>query len=217
MGWNGCSISRIARPSHTSVAMTRCRNVCANDHSPPTDTSTVPAGIAATRSSVAAHVRSSVAQAARRPSGSPARLSARPGKRRLSSASTSGTTSTPLTRKKLSPSKSHGPSMSAPATSTPRITTPDRSALTNRAPRKSASTNPAPCSSSDRVKVAMTVTFSRWTSALCRGARAARRRPSCLPAPCRRGSCLHANVCNEAPWVRWDSVHWERAGLRGRC
>ena len=156
MGWKGCSISRIARPSHVSVAMTRCRSVCANDHSPPTDTSTVPAGIAATRSSVAAQVRSSVAQAARRPSGSPARRSARPGKRRLSSASTSGITSTPLTRKKLSPSKSHGASMSAPATSTARITTPDRSALTNRAPRRSASTNSAPCRSSDRVKVAMT-------------------------------------------------------------
>jgi hypothetical protein len=38
-----------------------------------------------------------------------------------------------LTRKKPSPSKSHGASMSAPATSTPRITTPDRSAPTNRA------------------------------------------------------------------------------------
>jgi hypothetical protein len=51
----------MARPSHASVARTRCRSVCANHHSPPTDTSTVPAGIAATRSSVAAHVRSSVA------------------------------------------------------------------------------------------------------------------------------------------------------------
>ena len=63
------SISRIARPSHMSVARIRCRSVCANDHSPPTDTSTVPTGIAATRSRVAAQVRSSMAQAARRRSG----------------------------------------------------------------------------------------------------------------------------------------------------
>jgi hypothetical protein len=90
------------------------------------------------------------------PSGSVARRSARPGKRRLSSASTSGITSTPLTRKKLSPSKSHGASMSVPRTSTARITTPDRSALRNRAPRRFASTNSAACRSSERVKVAMT-------------------------------------------------------------
>jgi hypothetical protein len=136
--------------------MTRCRNVCAKDHSPSTDTSTVPAGIAATRLSVPAHVCSSAAQAARRPSGSLACRSARPGKRRLSSASTSGITSTPLTRKKLSPSKSHGESISTPCTSTPRMTTPDRSAPTNRAPRRSAPTNCVPCRSSDRVKVATT-------------------------------------------------------------
>ena len=129
--------------------MTRCRTVCANDHSPSTDTSTVPAGIAATRSSVAAQVRSSAAQAARRPSGSAARRSARPGKRRLSSASTNGMTSTPLTRRTLSPSKSHGASMSAPATSTARITTPDRSALTNLAPRRSTSTSSVARSVSD--------------------------------------------------------------------
>jgi hypothetical protein len=97
-----------------SVAMTRCRRVCANDHSPPTDFSTLPAGIAATRSSVAAQVFWSLAQASRKASGSVARLSARPGKRRLSSASTNGATSTPLTRKALAPSKSHGASMSAP-------------------------------------------------------------------------------------------------------
>ena len=64
MGWNGCLISRIARPSNMSVARTRCRSVCAKDHSPPTGTSTAPAGIAAARSSVAGHVRSSAAQAA---------------------------------------------------------------------------------------------------------------------------------------------------------
>ena len=56
-------------------------SVCANDHSPATEMSTVPAGIAAARSRVAAQVRSSVAQAARRPSGSLARRSARPGRR----------------------------------------------------------------------------------------------------------------------------------------
>jgi hypothetical protein len=50
------------------------------------------------------------------------------GKAAVSSASTSGITSTPLARKKLSPSKSHGASMSAPLTLTSRITTPDRSA-----------------------------------------------------------------------------------------
>jgi hypothetical protein len=44
MGWNGCLISRTARPSHMSVARTRCRSVCAKDHSPPAGTSTVPAG-----------------------------------------------------------------------------------------------------------------------------------------------------------------------------
>jgi hypothetical protein len=70
--------------------MTKCRSVCANDHSPPTETSTLPAGIAATRSSVAAQALWSLAQAARKPSGSAARRSARPGKRRLSSASTKG-------------------------------------------------------------------------------------------------------------------------------
>ena len=79
-GWNGCSTSRIARRSQMSVARTRCRSVCAKDHSPPTDTSTVPAGIVATRSSVTAQVRSSAAQAARIPSGSAARRSAAAGK-----------------------------------------------------------------------------------------------------------------------------------------
>jgi hypothetical protein len=98
-------------------------------------------------------VPSIAAQAPRRPSGLPARRSARPGKRRLSSAS-NGATSTPLTRKVLSPSRNHGASMSAPDTSTPRITAPDRSAPTNRAPRRSAPTNSAPCRSSDRLKVA---------------------------------------------------------------
>ena len=129
MGWNGCSMPRIARPSHVSVAMTRCRSVCANDHSPSTETSTVPAGIAATRSRVAAHVRSSAAQAARRPSGSAARRPARPGKRRLSSASTSGITSTPLTRKEVSPPEKKRCVDVRPRTSTARITTPERSAL----------------------------------------------------------------------------------------
>ena len=55
-------------------------------------------------------------QAARRPSGSAARRCARPGKRRSSSASTNGITSTPLTRKNVSPSESHGASMSAAST-----------------------------------------------------------------------------------------------------
>ena len=55
MGWNGWPISKIAPRSHACVASTRCRGVCANDDSPSTETSTVPAGIAATRSSVAVH------------------------------------------------------------------------------------------------------------------------------------------------------------------
>ena len=156
-----------------SVARTRCRSVCANDHSPPTDSSTAPAGIAATRSSVAAQVRSSPAKAERRPSGSPARLSARPGKRRFSSLSTNGITSTPLTRRKLSPSESHGASMSAPSTWTPRITTPERLASTNRAPRRSTSMNSAPCRSTDGVKVAMTSSLI-----LSRGYLAGWKRPS---------------------------------------
>ena len=63
IGWNGCSTRWIAPFSHAFVARIRCRNVWANVHSPSTDTSTVPGGIAATRSSVAAHVRSSAAHA----------------------------------------------------------------------------------------------------------------------------------------------------------
>ncbi len=39
-GWKGCSTPRIDLPSHRSVARTRCRSVCANDHSPSTDVST---------------------------------------------------------------------------------------------------------------------------------------------------------------------------------
>jgi hypothetical protein len=57
IGWNGCPSCRIARPSHRSVARTRCRRGCANDHSPPTARSAGPAGIAATRASVVGQVR----------------------------------------------------------------------------------------------------------------------------------------------------------------
>ena len=68
---------------------------------------------------------------------------ARPGKCRLSSASTNGITSTPFM--KLSPSESDGAvSTSAPSTRTPRITTSDRSDSMNRAPRRSAPMNSAP-------------------------------------------------------------------------
>ena len=56
IGWYGASIPRAAPPSHLSVAITRCRSVCASDLSPSTDTSSVPAGIAAARRKEAAHV-----------------------------------------------------------------------------------------------------------------------------------------------------------------
>ena len=166
-----------------SVASTRCRSVCANDHSPSTEMSTVPAGIAAARSSVAAQVRSSAAQAARRPSGSSARRSARPGKRRLSSASTNGATSTPLTRNTLPSSKSHGASMSDPAMSTPRITTPDRLDSTNRAPLRFTPRNSAFCRSSDWLKVVMDSSSS--SAAKTRSIRIST--DICWPGP-RRGS-----------------------------
>ena len=94
-GWNGCSISRTDLPSHMSAAWTRCLSVSENDHSPSTETSTVPSGIAATRSSVAAHVLERPRRRADRPIPGP--LLGAAGKRRFSSASTKGTTSTPLT------------------------------------------------------------------------------------------------------------------------
>ena len=44
IGWKASDRPRIDAPSHTSVANTRCRSVCAKDHSPSTETSTVPSG-----------------------------------------------------------------------------------------------------------------------------------------------------------------------------
>ena len=55
IGWNGCSTRGSPRAAKRR-GEERCRNVWANVHSPPTDTSTVPGGIAATRSSVVAHM-----------------------------------------------------------------------------------------------------------------------------------------------------------------
>ena len=65
-----------------------------------------------------------------RPSGSSARRWARPGKRRSSSASTKGATSTPFTISDASPPSSQGASISAPSTITARNTAPERSDLT---------------------------------------------------------------------------------------
>ena len=79
---------------------------------------------------------SRAAHAARKPPGSSAVRSSRPGKRRFSSASTRGTTSTLLTRRLPSPSSSQGESISMPETSLPRTTTPPRSQPTNREPRR---------------------------------------------------------------------------------
>jgi hypothetical protein len=77
-----------------SVACTRWRSVSANDHSSSILTSTEPAGSAAARSIAASQARSTVVHAYRRPAGLSARRSLRPGKRRSSSCSTNGVTST---------------------------------------------------------------------------------------------------------------------------
>ena len=55
------------------MAITRWRRVWESDHSPSTETSTVPTGIRETLASVAAQTSSSRAQLARRPSRSEAR------------------------------------------------------------------------------------------------------------------------------------------------
>jgi hypothetical protein len=76
-GVKGLILPRTAFRSQMSVARIRWRSVWAKDHSPATEMSTVPGGMPTARSSRAAQERSSVAQAVRRPSGSPARRSAR--------------------------------------------------------------------------------------------------------------------------------------------
>ena len=81
----------------------------------------------------------------RRPSGVCAFCSSRPGNCRFSSASTSGTTSTPLTMRL--PKNRSWLSMSRPSSSTPRIVTPLTSENRRVAPLKLALTKVAPSNS----------------------------------------------------------------------
>ncbi len=95
--------------------------------------------------------------------------------------------------------------MSVPDTSTARITTPDRSAPTNRAPRRSASTNSAPCSSSDRVKVAMT--------SPCRAPSARPRMHTLRRLTCGLSLHLWTGGC-----LQWQACHVTAGGdSRKRC
>ena len=122
----------------------------------------MPAGIAATRARVAAQVRLERGPGGAQPvgvAGAPVGA-AREAPVELG-LDERGDVDAVDEQRRLSPSESHGASMSSPWTSTPRITAPDRSAPTNRAPRRLTSTNCAPVRSSDRVNVAMT-TASRW-------------------------------------------------------
>ncbi len=155
ISWNGWSTRRIAPRSQVSVARTRWRRVWASDHSSSTWASTSPGAVSAT---VVAHAAWTATHPSRRPSGVLACWSSRPGNRRLSSASTSGTTSTPLTSRV--PMNRSWLSMSSPSTSTLRIVTPLRSEPRKVAPLRLARTKRPPSSSSPE-KVVMSPSWGR--------------------------------------------------------
>ena len=98
-GWYGCASPRIIRPCQRSVARIRCRSVSRKLHSPSTRSVSRAGASAEARPTVARHRASIVAHPAVSPTGSVARSSSRSGNWRSSSASTSGATSTPFTRR----------------------------------------------------------------------------------------------------------------------
>ena len=111
-----------ARRIHASVAKTRWRCVSMKDHSPSTRSCSCSGGAPRARSKVPAHRRSRMSQASRNPAGSVGRILMRSGSRRSSSASTSGMTSTPLTRR-----LPMSPFISMSASSAPWMVTPVKS------------------------------------------------------------------------------------------
>ena len=142
ISWNGCSIRMTVPRSQVSVAMIRCRRVWASDHSSSTRPSTSSGGVLST---VSRHEACTATHPSRSPSGVVAFCSSRPGNCRLSSASTSGTTSTPLTNSL--PKKRSWLSMSRPSQSTLRIFRPLTSENRTVAPLKLAWMNVAPSNS----------------------------------------------------------------------
>ena len=139
ISWKGAGTWRIALRSQASVARTRWRSVWARDHSSGTRASTRGAGVSST---VCCQAAWTATQPSRRPCGVVAFWSSRPGNCRLSSASTSGTTSTPLTKRE--PKARSWLSMSSPPTSTLRIVIPLTSEKRMVAPLKFARSKVAP-------------------------------------------------------------------------
>lgn len=140
--WNGCSSPWIPPPSQASVARIRCRRFWARDHSSGTCASTSSGGVA---SSVACQASCTAAQPSRSPSGVRERDRSRPGNSRSSSASTKGTTSTPLTSSV--PKARSWLSRSSPFSSLPRTVISLMSHWRSVAPRKLVRRNRAPANS----------------------------------------------------------------------
>ena len=100
-GSHGDGSPRRTRPIQQSVAKARCRSVSMNDHSPSTLSCSSAGSSSEARPTVSAHSCSMIDHASRKPSASVGRSFTRSGWRRSSSASTSGPTSTPLTRRPM--------------------------------------------------------------------------------------------------------------------
>ena len=142
---HGVGSPRMTRDTQMSVANSRCRSVWTNDHSPSTLSCSSSGGRARARSTVSAHNRSTVSQAAPKPATSIARMVARNGSRRSSSASTSGPTSTPLTvRPWIRPSISTSP-IHAPRTRTRHNSAPSTRRFVSRTSDEIAPSTRSPC------------------------------------------------------------------------
>src|SRR3954452_7241937 len=141
IGWNGSPSTGTV--NHLSIAKTRCRNVCTNDHSPFTDSCNVSSGSARACLTVLAHSSSNAVHAARIPSGSAGRSIARSGYH-VSRSLTYAVTSTPLmttlsTNASMSTLTSHAWLIRASVRLTSRKVAPLRSAPQKTAPARSPS------------------------------------------------------------------------------